>query len=468
MRGLTGENHPSVNLPPLPLPTRAEGGEGSRVASGEDGFLVVGRDFNRARFDPVANSKFMDDRPWAAVDAFARNLVLGEACLSSLVAPVDAVDADAGREGKTSEEMPRLDPASPCDGEGVDPSGARLRNARPDPSRKAHRHAYRFSVRYYGPGFAGWAWRAEDARYFAATKRGGGDDDASVRRDESERAWSVGAFSAAAATQSALAPLFANDKTRPLWCAGRTDRGVHGLAQTVSFVTANDLEADPATPFRETVERLVSSSPAGRLGHLRVVKEPPPRKAHAKFHATFCATWRRYVYVFPTRQSMREERTPRREIDVSLLNEMLGRLVVEKKHPVDGIASTGSPGVDCYAFARDTVEGKGSRVVFRVARAFEGRVPSAAPLEERRESTGRASAFEDVIVVELVADRFLRRLVRVLVATAAREAATGAAPDVLLALAAARERAATAGAAPPSGLFFAGVGYGDHPEYDEA
>ena len=59
MRGLTGENHPSVNLPPLPLPTRAEGGEGSRVASGEDGFLVVGRDFNRARFDPVANSKFM-------------------------------------------------------------------------------------------------------------------------------------------------------------------------------------------------------------------------------------------------------------------------------------------------------------------------------------------------------------------------------------------------------------------------
>ena len=55
-----------------------------------------------------------------------------------------------------------------------------------------------------------------------------------------------------------------------------------------------------------------------------------------------------------------------------------------------------------------------------------------------------------------------------LVATAAREAATGAAPDVLLALAAARERAATAGAAPPSGLFFAGVGYGDHPEYDEA
>jgi hypothetical protein len=39
---------------------------------------------------------------------------------------------------------------------------------------------------------------------------------------------------------------------------------------------------------------------------------------------------------------------------------------------------------------------------------------------------------------------------------------------VLLKLADARERTATASAAPPSGLFFAGVGYGDHPVYDEA
>jgi tRNA pseudouridine(38-40) synthase len=328
-------------------------------------------------------------------------------------------------------------------------------------------------VRYYGPGFAGWAWRAEDAKYF---------DDAP---------WSVGAFSAAAATQKALAPLFANDTnasnaTRPLWCAGRTDKGVHGLAQTVSFTVADDLEKESresekkgglGKPFRETVAALVAASPAGLLGHLRVVASPAPREAHRRFHATFCATWRRYVYVFPTRQSMREERTPRREIDVSLLNEMLGRLVrKEKKHPfdggkaavdgVDGIASTGSPGVDCYAFARDTVAGKDSRVVFRVARAFRGHVPRVD--DDPHGTETRDSRGEEVIVIELVANRFLRKLVRVLVATAAREAATGAKPDVLLALAAARERSATASAAPPNGLFFAGVGYGDHPEYDEA
>ena len=56
---------------------------------------------------------------------------------------------------------------------------------------------------------------------------------------------------------------------------------------------------------------------------------------------------------------------------------------------------------------------------------------------------------------------------RVLVATAVREAATGAGTDVLLRLAAARERAATAPPAPPEGLIFAGVGYGNHPRWDD-
>ena len=188
-----------------------------------------------------------------------------------------------------------------------------------------------------------------------------------------------------------------------------------------------------------------------------------------EFHATFCATWRRYVYVFPTRQSMREERT-RREIDVSLLNEMLGRLVrgektsrrrrESRRRRGGRIASTGSPGVDCYAFARDTVAGKDSRVVFRVARAFRGHVPRVDDDPhgtETRDSRGGSCR-----------DRARRKPLFAETRPRARRdggarAATGAKPDVLLALAAARERSATASAAPPNGLFFAGVGYGDHP-----
>jgi hypothetical protein len=149
---------------------------------------------------------------------------------------------------------------------------------------------------------------------------------------------------------------------------------------------------------------------------------------------------------------------------------MLGKLVERSRTSADksvsnSVSASKKKGVDCYAFARDTVPGKDSRVVFLEARAFLGRVPTPSD-DARTDSTKKEH--EDVVVIELVADRFLRKLVRVLVATAAREAATGAAPDVLLKLADARERAATASAAPPSGLFFAGVGYGDHPEYDEA
>lgn len=69
------------------------------------------------------------------------------------------------------------------------------------------------------------------------------------------------------------------------------------------------------------------------------------------------------------------------------------------------------------------------------------------------------------LCVEVAGARFLRRMVRVLVATAVREAlpAAAARPDAgdaaLLALAAARDRLATAPAAPAVGLCLAGVGY---------
>ncbi|KAK6147501.1 hypothetical protein DH2020_018413 [Rehmannia glutinosa] len=61
--------------------------------------------------------------------------------------------------------------------------------------------------------------------------------------------------------------------------------------------------------------------------------------------------------------------------------------------------------------------------------------------------------------VELVANRFLRKMVRVLVATAIREAAAGADEDALLKLMDATCRRATAPPAPPDGLCLVDVGY---------
>ncbi|KAK6147480.1 hypothetical protein DH2020_018392 [Rehmannia glutinosa] len=61
--------------------------------------------------------------------------------------------------------------------------------------------------------------------------------------------------------------------------------------------------------------------------------------------------------------------------------------------------------------------------------------------------------------VELVANRFLRKMVRVLVATAIREAAAGADEDALLKLMDATCRRATVPPAPPDGLCLVDVGY---------
>ena len=245
------------------------------------------------------------------------------------------------------------------------------------------------------------------------------------------------------------------------------------------------------------VKQRIAESPAGVLNHLKVANHPPPRRAHAKFHATFCETWRLYVYVFPLRQSFHEHRTPVAPIDVTLLNEILNELVTTSEIRETGdehrntdheeslenteTAETATGGVDCYAFARDTIHGKNSLVTFMRARAFvssvgtestENVVTASTENVPRCEDTGdktdqgslsndsrcflestetnarhddekkekETTTLEQVIVIELVANRFLRKLVRVLVSTAAREAATGAAPDVLLAIAATRER----------------------------
>ena len=133
-----------------------------------------------------------------------------------------------------------------------------------------------------------------------------------------------------------------------------------------------------------------------------------------------------------------------------------------------------------HAFARGTPTGSSSDVTFRVARAFEAELPRVPDLDGasvgsardgvRRSRVARASATATtddaddrrVVVIELVADRFLRKLVRCLCATAAREAASHAGDDeVLLRLAEGRERRAAAPPAPALGLVFAGV------EYDE-
>ncbi|MEZ4447141.1 MAG: tRNA pseudouridine synthase A [Polyangiaceae bacterium] len=194
-----------------------------------------------------------------------------------------------------------------------------------------------------------------------------------------------------------------------LACGGRTDRGVHATGQVVSFWSRG------ALPLPALAEVIDGAAP-GRIALVDL--RPVPRR----FHAGFSAMGRRYCYVV----SDAEGREPER------LDAMLRALVGER----------------CFsAFARDTEAGKST-----VRRLYAASVRRAGALWG-----------PDALRFDLHASGFLRRQVRVTVATALREAAAGSPADVLVALAATGDRRATAPPADPGGLYLTGIDYPADP-----
>ena len=155
--------------------------------------------------------------------------------------------------------------------------------------------------------------------------------------------------------------MFSSDKERLIHSAGRTDKGVHAAAQCFS-VWSN--AKDTFTP--RAVRDALTAHPATAVGAWRVVGEP--EEVSDSFHATFCATWRRYVYVLPMRALGDEEGTPFDvAVDPVATNAMLNAL--EGKS------------MDMSAFARATPPGKDSTCFVKVARAFEATVPASKGAE---------------------------------------------------------------------------------------
>jgi tRNA U38,U39,U40 pseudouridine synthase TruA len=296
-----------------------------------------------------------------------------------------------------------------------------------------------------------------------------------------------------------------------------------------------------------------------------------------EFHATFSASWRRYVYLLPLRHQQQHVQQQQQHV---LLPRYTDELTAALQHPAQHAAAAaaesqeqqqgcqqqqqqgcqqqqqqgcqqqqqqrllsalqagdvdpasvnallqqlqGKP-INYYAYARDTPRGKDCECTLHVARASLVHIPAPAAspaqrqVEQRRHAEAAAGAAEQrdlqqqqqgcvpCLCIELVGDRFLRKMVRVLVATAVREAvllqqdqaaagkaahaddnlmqgstataATAAAAAVgaevssetgssksgvgvqaLVALADSMDRQATAPPAPALGLCFAAVGY---------
>lgn len=189
-----------------------------------------------------------------------------------------------------------------------------------------------------------------------------------------------------------------------LAAAGRTDRGVSATGQVVSFISRDPVDC-------AAIARAVDEAAPGALAALDV------RRVAHQFHAQFSASARRYVYLHPDDA----------RVDVARIDAMLCALLGRR---------------DFNALARETPPGKRTEKTLVEARA--------------RRVGGEAGP---LIRFDVAGDAFLRRQVRVLVATAIREALAGADDGALLRLVETRDRRLTALPAPAEGLFLVRVGY---------
>lgn len=215
--------------------------------------------------------------------------------------------------------------------------------------------------------------------------------------------------------ETALSSLF--DRPVRIDLAGRTDTGVHALAQEIAFPAPQD--RDPT----DVARGLAALTPAD-LCAVTV------REAAAGFHPRFDARRRRYEYLVATGERagspfLRDRAWGLRD-DPD--RETLGRLA----EAVVGERSFGG-------FARAGQPERGTRC--------------------RVEESGWREAGDGLLVFRIVADRFLHHMVRYLVGTMV-EIATGRRPAGDLARSLAEEDPSRpVYPAPPGGLYLTGVAY---------
>eukprot|EP00884_Botryococcus_braunii_P020786 jgi/Botrbrau1/7391/Bobra.0316s0033.1 len=281
---------------------------------------------------------------------------------------------------------------------------------------------WQVSVAYHGPSVGPWAWHP--------------DQPMSV---EGLIGFALAAFSPKRS---------AAGRHVPVWSAGRTDKGVSAIGQIISFKTE-------LCPDGSHVMAAINARAPGVLHAYKAV--PVPKT----FHATFAASWRRYIYLFPLRGvgapgAQSPQGLPLAGRGAELAPEAPGIAAAAPNVDVHTVNRLLAPlvgkAMDYEAYARDTPPGK--NCVCRLLKASACLV---------------ALGSTPALCIELVADRFVRHMVRVLVATAVREALPGAGhaqeagEQALVRLAEGRDRKMTAPPAPALGLCFVSAGYQGEP-----
>jgi tRNA pseudouridine(38-40) synthase len=244
--------------------------------------------------------------------------------------------------------------------------------------------------------------------------------------------------------------------------AGRTDSQVSAVSQVICISSSPDVTA------ADLLTRMKLSEPVtnGRLQVYDCYRVPH------KFNARSSATWRRYLYLLPLNTGQFGDDV---DIDISFVNDAL-KLIENISLPYNGFA---------HGENRNQGEGLEDFCTMYRAKAY---IVSTEMLENS--STGDFNANQELVsfpmtskdrltglitqtesrytptsramCVELVGSRFLRKMVRILVATAARESVLPAHVrnvNILIDICDSGNRLLTAVSLPGEALCFAGVGY---------
>jgi len=198
-------------------------------------------------------------------------------------------------------------------------------------------------------------------------------------------------------------------------CAGRTDAGVHALAQVVHF--------DSDAPRNERAWRLGANTYLPRELSITWVREVP-----AHFHARFAALARSYRYLILNRDSRPGLATgratwERRPLDVPRMHEAARALVGEH---------------DFSAFR--AIECQSKSPVRRVERLVVSRQG-------------------EWVSVDITANAFLHHMVRNITGLLVSIGNGDSSPERLATVLASRDRKTNAATAPPDGLYLASVRY---------
>jgi tRNA pseudouridine38-40 synthase len=212
--------------------------------------------------------------------------------------------------------------------------------------------------------------------------------------------------------EASLRALLADERLK-LHGAGRTDAGVHARGQVCSF------ESTTRLPARAIQAGLARSLP-GEIA-VKALEEAP-----AGFHARHSALARRYAY---------------RLLDAD--DPLLARFAWRPARGIDPVA---------LEVATRPVEGEHDFASFQAA----GSTPTHPVCRIHR---ARWARWEGGLRLDIVADRFLYRMVRNLVGTALALARTRDPEGAMRAVLAARDRRRAGATAPPQGLCLEEVFY---------